>query len=227
MLADKILKFFQDLRISTSLPEGVGVLNPYQDPEAFRLCEQFYRKYYNDDHKRYLILGINPGRLGGGLTGIPFTDPIKLEKYCSITNTLQKKTELSADFIYAMIDAYGGTELFYKHFYFSSASPLGFVMNGKNLNYYDIRELQESLRPFIVQSLRDTVDFGMHTAVCYCLGEDKNFKYLSRLNDELKIFGEIIPLAHPRFIMQYRRKRLAEYIEGYVEKLNLTTRNLK
>ncbi|MFI5224347.1 MAG: DUF4918 domain-containing protein, partial [Nitrospirales bacterium] len=66
-----------------------------------------------------LILGINPGRLGAGLTGIPFTDPLKLQNICGIENTLPKKAELSADFIYTMISAFGGPEAFYKKFYFS------------------------------------------------------------------------------------------------------------
>jgi len=73
------------------------------------------------------LLGINPGRFGSGTTGVSFTDPIKLEKYCGIRNDLVKKAELSADFIYAMIIAYGGLESFYNRFFISSVSPLGFI----------------------------------------------------------------------------------------------------
>ena len=218
--ADHILKFFQQLNITTPLPNGVGVLNPYQDEQVLELCRKFYKKYYEDDHERILILGINPGRHGGGLTGIPFTDPIKLEKQCGIVNSLQKKPELSADFIYEMINAYGGPVQFYGKFYFSSISPLGFTMDGKNLNYYDIKELQTSLREFIVRSLKTVITFNINTTVCYCLGEGQNFKYLNRLNDELQLFNKIVPLAHPRFIMQYRRKKVAEYVADYLLKLN-------
>jgi hypothetical protein len=218
--ADRVLTFFQQLSIGAKLPAGVEVLNPYRDKQAIELCRQFYKKYYDDDLQRKLILGINPGRYGGGLTGIPFTDPVKLETFCGIPNTLQKKSELSADYMYTMIAAFGGPEMFYKEFYFSSVSPLGFTMDGKNLNYYDIKELQISLREFIVNSLRATLAFGMDTSVCYCLGEGENFKYLNRLNKELQIFNEIVPLAHPRFIMQYRRKKVDEYVEDYLEKLN-------
>ncbi len=216
--ADHVLTFFQQLQIRTVLPDGVEVLNPYVDAQAMELCRQFYKKYYDDTNPRRLILGINPGRLGGGLTGIPFTDPIKLEKFCEIPNTLQKKAELSADFMYAMITAFGGPASFYRQFYFSSVSPLGFTKDSKNLNYYDIRELQESLRPFIIQSLRQTLAFGTSTSVCYCLGEGENFRFLTRLNAELRIFNEVIPLAHPRFIMQYRRKKVNEYIDDYLDK---------
>ena len=82
-------------------------------------------------------------------------------------------------------------------------------MDGKNLNYYDVKELQIVLRDFIIESLRKQVTFGITTSICYCLGEGENFKFLSRLNDELKIFQKIVPLAHPRFIMQYRGRESA------------------
>lgn len=219
--ADNILAFFQQLHITADLPAGVEVLNPYKDEGATELCRQFYKKYYDDKQQRVLILGINPGRHGGGLTGIPFTDPIKLEKFCDIPNTLQKKAELSADFMYTMITAFGGPTMFYQKFYFSSVSPLGFTMSGKNLNYYDIKELQTSLRDFIIHSLKTTLSFGVNGSVCYCLGEGENFKYLNRLNSDLQLFKDIIPLAHPRFIMQYRRKRVNEYVADYLTKLNV------
>ena len=90
-------------------------------------ANSFYTKYYSDNNKRILLLGINPGRFGGGVTGIPFTDPVRLEKVCGIKNDFQKKQELSSVFIYEMIEAYGGAEKFYKQFYISAVSPLGFV----------------------------------------------------------------------------------------------------
>jgi hypothetical protein len=211
-----ILRFLKQLKITAELPAGVEVLNPYIDKSVYALCELFYNKYYGDDNKRRLILGINPGRFGAGVTGIPFTDPIKLEKYCNIPNSLQKKAELSADFIYQMINAFGGPESFYSKFHFSAVSPLGFVKDGKNLNYYDIRELEIGLRPFIIETLAKTLRFGVDTSVCYCLGEGENFKFLNRLNEEQKFFEKIVPLAHPRFIMQYRRKKVGDYVSDYV-----------
>src|SRR5688500_11453194 len=135
-LADQILSFYKSLKLSISLPEGVQVLNPFQNPDVFSLCEKFYRQFYNDSQPRKIIMGINPGRLGGGTTGIPFTDPVKLEKNCGISNSLPKKPELSADFIYTMIESFGGSQLFYSKFLFSSVSPLGFTKDGLNLNYY-------------------------------------------------------------------------------------------
>ncbi len=217
--SDQILSFYSQLNITSILPKDVDVLRPYQDERAVMLCNLFYKKYYADTNRRFLIMGINPGRHGGGVTGIPFTDPLKLEKYCGIQNTMSKKPELSADFIYTMIDAYGGPDKFYNRFYISAVSPLGFTKDGKNLNYYDVKELQDGLKNFIVQCLKVQLEFGIDRNACFCLGEGENYKYLNRLNDELKIFKTIVPLPHPRFIMQYRRKQIQHFVDVYIEKL--------
>jgi len=215
----KILRFFRQLKIPANLPGEVGVLNPYSDKKIFEYCTSFYNKYYNTENQRSIILGINPGRFGAGLTGIPFTDPVKLEQECGIPNDLPKKRELSADFIYTMIQAFGGKEKFYHQFYFGSVSPLGFTRNGKNLNYYDDPKLQKALLPFICKTIEDQVHFGIITKVAYCLGEGENFKFLSKLNLEKGYFENIIPLSHPRFIMQYKRRKVDLYIDDYIQKL--------
>lgn len=216
--AENILAFNRALKINTKLPAGVEVMSPYQDDVIFSICRQFYTRYYNDTHSRTLIFGINPGRFGGGLTGVPFTDPAKLEKYCGIANDLPRKPELSADFIYQMITAFGGPEKFYAKFYISAISPLGFTKDGKNLNYYDIRELQEGLHEFIIDCMQKQLRFGVNQDVCYCLGEGENFKFLNKLNKGHGFFKKVIPLAHPRFIMQYKRKKIDAYIKDYLEK---------
>lgn len=214
--AKKILDFYHTLSVPTALPDGVEVMNPYQNKKAAGLASQFYKRYYNDTNQRVLILGINPGRFGGGITGIPFTDPIKLEVQCGIKNDFEKKAELSADFIYRMIAAYGGVDAFYNRFYIGAVCPLGLTANGKNLNYYDTPEVESALRDFMVSSLKAQLDFPLYRERCFCLGEGKNFKYITRLNKEYRFFKNITPLPHPRFIMQYRRKKVEEYVGRYV-----------
>ena len=49
---------------------------------------------------------------------------------------------------------------------------------------------------------------------------DPDLKYLQEINDELKFFKEIITFDHPRFIMQYRLKKLDTYLKKYTETLN-------
>lgn len=219
-LADQILLFYKSLAFTTKLPAGVAVMNPFQDAEAFELCKKFYHQFYNDLRPRKLVMGINPGRLGGGTTGIPFTDPVKLEKICNIPNSLAKKAELSADFIYTMIKSYGGAQLFYSKFIFSSVCPLGFTKDGINMNYYDDKVLEKTARPFIISSIQTQLNFSIDREVCFCMGEGQNYKYLSKLNSEYSFFKKIIPLPHPRFIMQYRRKKLHEFTARYVQILS-------
>jgi hypothetical protein len=223
--ADKVLIFYKQLAISGKLPKGVEILNPYQDQKAFELCKAFYNRYYNDQNPRSVILGINPGRFGGGITGVPFTDPSKLESICGIKNDLPKKAELSADYIWRMIEAFGGPKEFYGKYFFNSVSPLGFRQDGKNLNYYDTPELMKSLEKFILKSINQIMEMGVDTDVAFCLGEGDNFKYLNNLNKKEKFFKEVVPLAHPRFIMQYRRKMVEVYINDYIDKLRFQNKD--
>ena len=216
--ADRVIQFNKSLAIP-NVPTGVEVMNPFLNQETRRLSSLFYKKYYDDHNKRVGILGINPGRFGAGLTGIPFTDPKKLEMICGIKNDFPKKAELSGDFIYLLIEEFGGVEKFYKKFFFNSVCPLGFTKEGKNMNYYDTKPLQQSVTPYIINSIQAEIAIGLETSIVYCLGEGKNFEFFSKLNEEHNFFGKIIPLSHPRFIMQYKRKSLKEYLVDYSEKL--------
>jgi hypothetical protein len=99
------------------------------------------------------------------------------------------------------------------------------VQEGKNLNYYDVKGLPEKLMSFILTNLKTQLNWGLNREVVYCLGEGKNYEFLQKLNTQHKFFERIVPLAHPRFIMQYKRKKLAEYVDEYVTKLNLYIKN--
>jgi hypothetical protein len=97
------------------------------------------------------------------------------------------------------------------------------VKNGINLNYYDDKKLQATITPFIIDSIKKQVSLGFKTDYCICIGGDKNLKFLSSLNKEHKFFGELVPLPHPRFIMQYRRKQKEKYIDQYLSALKLVS----
>ncbi len=194
-------------------------MNPFLDPETWKTVHIFYNKFYADHNPRHFIFGINPGRFGGGVTGIPFTDPILLESKCGIPNDWKKQHELSAQFIYAMIDMLGGVKSFYGAFFITALSPLGFTGNGKNLNYYDSKELLRDAEPFIVDCIRRQLDTMPTYDTCFCLGEGENYKQFQRINAKHNFFRTIIPLPHPRWVMQYRRKRIHEFVAMYVEKL--------
>jgi len=211
--SERTLKFYKSLHIDALLPDNIEVLNPYKDKEVIESCKSFYNKYYNDSEGRRIILGINPGRFGAGVTGIPFTDPLRLERECGIANTFKKRSELSSEFIYMLIDQMGGPDHFYKHYFIGAVSPLGFVKDNKNFNYYDSIELMRALKPFIIHNLVEQIGLGINSRKCYCLGQGKNFEYLQMINQELSLFDEIIPIPHPRWVMQYKRKDLNKILQ--------------
>jgi hypothetical protein len=219
VIGDNIISFLQRLEIKQTLPHGIKILNPYKEEEVKRVTGLFYRKYYPDHLERRMILGINPGRFGAGVTGISFTDPVRLEKDCNIQNSLAKRPETSSVFIYKMIHAYGGCFSFYRRYYVTAVCPLGFTSGGKNLNYYDRKELSDRLRTFIVHKIREQIDFGLLTDRAFCIGEGKNYHFLQRINQEHHFFKEIVPLPHPRFVMQYRYKDADHYISHYLSLL--------
>jgi hypothetical protein len=224
--ADRVKAFNRSLKLTAKLPKNIGVLNPFKEEAiALQCADVFYEKYYNDNEKRYGIFGINPGRFGGGLTGVPFTDFKRLQEVCGIDAQGYSSNEPSSLFIYKMIAAMGGADSFYKHFYINSLCPLGFIITrspGKwvNYNYYDDPELYTAVKPFMVKTLKPQIALGLHTSKAFCLGK-KNYTYFVKLNAEQKLFDEIIELPHPRFVVQYKFKMIDEYVAAYCDQLSL------
>jgi hypothetical protein len=214
--ASQVIDFISDLHFPVVPNDHIRVMNPFRDAVTMEITRAFYHRFYSDQQERWMIIGINPGRFGGGVTGVPFTDPVRLEQVCGISNPWPKKQELSSVFIYDMINAFGGVDNFYSKFYITAVSPLGFTRDNKNLNYYDDKELLLGIRPFVIECMEKQLQFGIHRNVAFCLGDGKNFKYLNAVNAELRFFNTIIPLSHPRFIMQYRVKKKHEFIDKYL-----------
>jgi hypothetical protein len=213
---DKILDFYNHLELTQLKTPNVQVMNPFQKDEVQAICEVFYNRFYNDSGKRAFMIAINPGRFGAGVTGLPFTDPTILENILGISNTFQKRKELSAVFIYELIEALGGVEMFYQNFFFTNISPLGFLQDGKNLNYYDIPELQKELTPWMVAQMNHQVEQWGRRDVAFTIGKGQNHKVLLQLNKEHQWFDQIIALPHPRWIMQYNLKRKDDILDDIV-----------
>ncbi len=218
-LANTIIEFYLQMKPLAKLPDGIEVLFPHAQKEVQKIIKTFYSKFYSSNKMRGLIFGINPGRLGAGITGINFTAPRQLSNQCGINHSFKDSSELSAEFIYDMIDAYGGPAVFYNDWFITPVCQLGFVRNGKNINYYDDKDLQEAVTPFIVQHIKAVLSMGFNQQHCFCIGEDKNYKFLSSINEKYKWFKQITPLPHPRFILQYRRKEKQQYIDQYIKAL--------
>ncbi|MCE1199695.1 MAG: DUF4918 family protein [Marinilabiliales bacterium] len=221
--AERVIDFNRTLDFTGKLPAGIAIMNPFRENgEILPISSVFYRKYYDDNRPRHIILGINPGRFGAGVTGIPFTDTKRLQDPCGIPYRGKQTHEPSSVFVYDVIRAYGGPEAFYADFYINSVFPLGFVTKDatgkeKNYNYYDSRELTEAVYDFGVASLRQQLAMGIETDVAFVFGTGKNEKFIRALNEKHGFFGELIALEHPRFVMQYRSKYKAEYIGKYLK----------
>jgi hypothetical protein len=217
--AERATKYFSSLKLPRRLPKEISVINPYETKKVKEAVILFFRKYFDDNENRVFVFGINPGRFGGGLTGISFTDPVALREECGIENDLGDRQELSSKFIYKMIKEYGGVKKFYSKIFITALYPLAIIKDGKNYNYYDSLKLYESLKTQIALAIKEQTRFGADKRFAVCLGK-KNAKFFNEINKEHNYFEELRVLDHPRFIMQYRSKEVNNYVADYIKALS-------
>ena len=227
--SDNVLEFNEWLaNTSLELFDNYSISNPFNGKNRIQIKEitnAFYKKYYNDHNKRYLILGSSPARKGTATTGIPFEDANHLYKETGIMIDNFYINKSSSNFLYDVMEQYGGCQRFYKDFFMSFVCPLGIVnVNSKgnlvNANYYENKKLEKASHNFIVDSLKKQIALGIDTSICYCIGSGENFKFLTKINEEYHFFDKIISLEHPRFIMQYNSKDRNKYLDKYLSALN-------
>ena len=217
---EKVIEWNENLHYDGKLPEGFTVLNPFlENPETMTVMKKFYNRFYHDNNCRKLILGINPGRHGAAVTGIPFTDTKRLSEFCGIEMHSARSHEISSVFIYRMIAAYGGTKKFYDDFYINSPFPLAIIRNknGKqiNANYYDDAALFREVEPFMIKSIRSHIALGTNTENVFVLGR-KNADFIRKINNREHFFEKLTVLEHPRYIQQYKSRYSEEYITRYL-----------
>lgn len=226
--AGRILQFCDELaHTSLSVPAGFRIINPFRGDHSRQVKDavrKFYKKYYNDTASRRLILGSSPARLGSAVTGIPFEDAKHIQDETGVCIDGRYINRPSASFLDDVIAEYGGRQKFYSDFYMGFVCPLGIVRtnakgNTVNCNYYEDTQLLASLSPFIESTLLHQMGFGIDPSVCYCIGSGENYRYLSDLNKKHHLFGAIIPLEHPRYIMQYKAKEKGIFLEKYISAL--------
>ena len=219
MWSDQIISYYSQLECP-KIPSQYSCMNPYKNADTMMVVRLFAEKYLNDNHKRTLLFGINPGRFGSGITGISFTDPVRLKEDLAIDHNFEMRPELSSQFIYKMISAYGGAELFYRDFFISAAYPLGFLKDGKNINYYEFNNWKSIMLNHIISEMNAHMQFNINRDVCFIVGKGENFKVLKALNVEHQWFKKVKPLPHPRWILQYKRKHEQEHIANYLAELS-------
>ena len=226
--SQKVLQFNNNLsRTYLDLPNGFKIINPFNsenEEQIRKITKAFYTKFYNDNHKRYMILGSSPARRGTAVTGVPYEDAQHLQAETGIFIDDFYVNKSSSNFLYDVIEKYGGCEKFYNDFYMNFVCPLGIVRtnakgNDVNCNYYESKRVQDILYSFIIKSLKEQLDFNIDTSICYCIGSGENYKFLSKINERYNFFQTIIPLEHPRFIMQYNSERKDIFMERYLDAL--------
>lgn len=217
--AHRAIHYYLGLDVPSNLPAGVSAMNPYADPAVQGIVRQFYSKFYDDHQPRVYILGINPGRFGAGVTGLSFTTPQNLARYCGIPNNLPPTPELSSRFIYKVIEAFGGVEAFYGRFFLTSLYPLALVKDGKNYNFYDDKATTKALWPIMTDGLHQQQAFGCDRRVAMCLGR-KNEGFLRKLNEQAGFFDRIVTVDHPRYILQYKSRFIEHYVDTYLTVLS-------
>lgn len=227
--AHNVLQYNKTLSsIQLDLPDGFRIINPFAGDSkdiVQGITKTFYEKYYNDNEIRYLILGSSPARRGTAVTGVPFEDAFHIQKETGIIIENFYVNKSSSNFLYDVIEKYGGVKAFYSKFFLNFVFPLGIVKtnskgNEVNCNFYDSKILQYYLQNFIIESIRTIISFGIDTSVCFCIGSGKNFSVLNEINKKYKFFGMIIPLEHPRYIMQYNSKNRESFLNKYLTALN-------
>lgn len=226
--AERVILFDKKISgVNLDLPQGFQAINPFsgsQKDQIFQSVTSFYHKYYNDNKKRRIILGSSPARRRSAVSGIPFVDSVELNKVLEDSQEFLSLKNSSSGFWGDVIRTYGGYDLFYTAFYLNFVCPIGIVRTKSdgttvNCNYYENGELREVLYPFIVDSLKSQLNFGIDMSVCYCIGSGQNFQFLLDINNQYGFFETIIPLEHPRYIMQYHSKNKAYYMDKYLKTL--------
>lgn len=227
--SEKILDYYEKLsNIKLDSFENYIIINPYSsNKEQIKLITtKFYNKYYNDNKNRRLILGSNPARRATAITGIPFEDAAHIQQTTGIFIDNFYVNKSSSNFLYDVIDKYGGCKKFYNDFYMNFVFPLGIAkINSKgsesNCNYYEIKQFEKKLEQYIINFIKEMLKLDIDTSICYCIGSGKNYEYLLKINKEYNFFKTIIPLEHPRFIMQYNSKNKDLYLKKYLNALNM------
>ncbi|WP_394173992.1 uracil-DNA glycosylase family protein [Guptibacillus hwajinpoensis] len=218
-IVDLHLNFYQSLQgekkwvLDALSEEGISVLTGFID--NVDLVKRFYEACYRSQSSRVVLCGINPGRLGAGKTGVPFIDYKSLSKVVKGVNNNDQ--ELSAQFIYSIIDKFG-TNTFFDSFYLTNLSWFGFTKENYNYNYYKLPiELQNEFTSGFIEEM--TI---VNPKIIIPLSKEVE-KSLKKMKKEQLIDAPIgKALAHPyyysNFPTRYEEgiKRYTNIIQHYI-----------
>lgn len=165
----------------------------------------FWEKYYGNAVPRIMICGINPGRLGAGKTGIPFLDFASLSQLIPCIE--RQYSENSASFFFEVVKSFGA-ESFFKTFYVTNFSSVGFVKDGVNFNYHDLPQaaLETVERNFLAE-----IAIVEPTHVI-SLGREVHLSVLKLLPSSIDCSHY---LPHPSWVAIYRSNERDYWVQRY------------
>jgi len=184
--------------------EDIKILDDFLD--NWENVKRFNEKYYNGNYPKTVLCGINPGKNGAGKTGVPFLDFSSLSELLEGVN--RTDTERSAQFFYNIVKEFGAKN-FYKSFYVTNISWIGFIHNGKNVNYY---MLSEPAKRFIYEMFSYEMSIIAPTKIISLSGEVTTTLNSLFKDTEIDISTH---LSHPNYCAfpKNYEKCKAQYIE--------------
>lgn len=171
--------------------------------------DTFWRTYYGGAVPRVVLCGINPGRHGAGKTGIPFLDFQSLSQL--ISGIDRQDSERTAGFFFQVVRQFG-VEAFFHSFYVTNVASVGFIRDGKNLNY---NELPASALEVVERNLIQEMEIIQPTHVI-SLGEcvQQAVRKLLPVSVDCSM-----RLPHPSWITTYRAKETDKWAAHYLDVL--------
>jgi hypothetical protein len=135
MLVEELRKEYLESGNIERLLEGSDIVILKDFLENWEAVLEFNRKFYPKGVPKTVLCGINPGRLGAGKTGVPFTDFKSLSRL--IPNITRQDTERTAQFFHEIVDHFGAQN-FYQSFYVTNVSWFGYAKGKRNLNFNEL-----------------------------------------------------------------------------------------
>jgi len=182
-------KYIDNEKIELLLKDSeITVLDEFL--ENWETIRKFNKKMYGDKLPKTVLCGINPGKNGAGKTGIPFVDFTSLTKM--IDGVDREDTERSAQFFFDIVQEIG-VEKFYRSFYVTNVSWIGYISGNKNVNYYD---LPINVKQFLYEMFQYEMEVVKPTTIISLSGAVK--ETISELFDNSNInISQQLP--HPNY----------------------------
>ena len=188
---------------------GIQVLQEFLTHRAW--LDAFWQHYVPYPLPQTVILGLNPGRFGAGQTGIPFIDFRSLSVLLPDAELPKLDSEPSATFFFRVVQQIGA-EKFYREFFVSNVSALGYLRNGKNANYTDLPQVAQQI---VARNFAEEMA-ALRPKRIIALGREAEASA-----QELYPDGSvrISHLPHPSWIMTYRLREAQSWVRRYAQML--------